>query len=231
LKWLQSNDAPTWDILDLCNLPEESLTYQTLPVLFEAANLDVTVTQEDVAPQFALPLQYETYLQEQVDKKQRHEIRRKQRRVEREAAVDFYLVGPQHDIQSEMADFITLQRASSDDKASFMNDDMRHFFTGMAEQMLEAGYLRLFFLTLNGQKVATLLAFEHDRKLLLYNSGYDASDEYAQWSPGWVLLAYAIQYAIASGCRLFDFMQGDEAYKYRFGSLDYKVMRVVVHRK
>jgi CelD/BcsL family acetyltransferase involved in cellulose biosynthesis len=39
-----------------------------------------------------------------------------------------------------------------------------------------------------------------------------------------------IQYAIAAGCRLFDFMQGDEEYKYRFGSTDYKVMRVIVHR-
>jgi len=93
LQWLQSDTAPTWDILDLCNLPQDSMTYQTLPSLYEAAGLTVTMTQEDVAPQFELPLHYETYLQNQVDKKQRHEIRRKQRRVEREAVVDFYMVG------------------------------------------------------------------------------------------------------------------------------------------
>lgn len=46
-----------------------------------------------------------------------------------------------------------------------------------------------------------------------------------------MLLAYAIQYAIAVGCQVFDFMQGDEEYKYRFGSLDYAVMRVIVSRK
>ena len=41
---------------------------------------------------------------------------------------------------------------------------------------------------------------------------------------------YAIQYSIATGCTVFDFMQGDEEYKYRFGAQDYKVMRVVIRR-
>jgi CelD/BcsL family acetyltransferase involved in cellulose biosynthesis len=45
-----------------------------------------------------------------------------------------------------------------------------------------------------------------------------------------VILAYVIEYAIAAGCSVFDFMQGNEEYKYRFGAEDYKVMRVVVRR-
>ena len=47
---------------------------------------------------------------------------------------------------------------------------------------------------------------------------------------GWVLVAYAIQFAIAVGDQVFDFMQGNEDYKYRFGSQDYAVMRVLVSR-
>ncbi|MCB0129483.1 MAG: GNAT family N-acetyltransferase, partial [Caldilineaceae bacterium] len=73
-------------------------------------------------------------------------------------------------------------------------------------------------------------AFEYNKQLLLYNSGYDP-DAHAQLSPGWVLLAYCIQYAIAVGCRVFDFMQGNEEYKYRFGSHDTRVMRIVVERQ
>ena len=82
---------------------------------------------------------------------------------------------------------------------------------------------------MDGQKAATLFAFEYDNRFLLYNSGYDP-DIFAHLSPGWVLLAYAIQYAIAAGNKLFDFMQGDEEYKFRFGSSEYKVMRVVIER-
>lgn len=227
--WLCSSQAPAWEVLDLCNLPEDSLTYRDLPALFAGPTLDVQVSQEDTAPQFALPPTYELYLQERVDKKQRHEIRRKQRRVEREAEVCFYFVEPKDNLTAEVDDFVALQRASRADKAEFMTPEMRRFFGAMAQRMQEAGYLRLCFLTLNGEKTAALLGFEYDGRYLLYNSGYDP-DAYAQFSPGWVLLAYTIQYAIAVGCHVFDFMQGDEGYKYRFGSQDYAVMRVIVTR-
>jgi CelD/BcsL family acetyltransferase involved in cellulose biosynthesis len=243
LRWLQSPQAPAWDILDLCNLPEASLTYRTLPTLCDGLVWQAEVSQEDVAPQFALPLRYETYLQELVDKKQRHEIRRKQRRAEREADVNFYIVGAngpgttrrngareaEPDLEREMEAFIQLQRASAHDKAEFMTPEMQRFFRCMAKRMLRAGYLRLCFLELNGEKAAALLAFDYDKRFWLYNSGYDPA-AHAHLSPGWVLLAYSIQYAIAAGSRLFDFMQGDEEYKYHFGSGDYKVMRVRVQR-
>lgn len=239
--WLYSSDAPEWDVLDLCNLPEQSQTYTLLPPLFETVCQNVQVMQEDVAPQFALPTHYEEYLQDQVDKKQRHEIRRKQRRAERETKMDFYIIGQPEfgrngatggralNLDAELDDFIRLQRASRDDKADFMTPHMRNFFKNMAKRMLEAGRLRLCFLKMNDQKAATLFAFEYDNRFLLYNSGYDP-DIFAHLSPGWVLLAYTIQYAIAAGNKLFDFMQGDEEYKFRFGSQEYKVMRVVVKR-
>ena len=43
LSWLQSEDAPAWDYIDLCNLPEESLSYRVLPSIFERAGLRVEV--------------------------------------------------------------------------------------------------------------------------------------------------------------------------------------------
>ncbi|MBK8050654.1 MAG: GNAT family N-acetyltransferase [Anaerolineales bacterium] len=198
--WLMSPDAPKWDGIDLCNLPEASLTYRDLPPLFAAAGCQTEIFQEDTAPQFALPRRYEDYLQEMVEKKQRHEIRRKQRRAEREAEIGLYLVGPEHVLEAEVDDFVALQRASREDKADFMTPEMRRFFSAVARRMLDAGHLRLFFLTINGEKAAALFAFEYDRRFWLYTSGYDPA-AYAQLSPGWVLLGYIIQYAIASGCR------------------------------
>ncbi len=233
-EWLLCGDAPPWDGIDFCNLPEDSPIYRLLPEIFEAAGCHTQVFQEDVAPQFSLPLRYESYLQEQVDKKQRHEIRRKQRRAEREALIRFEIIGAQDglsaaELESEVRDFIVLQRASAADKEAFMTAEMQKFFVALAHKMYAAGYLRLCFLTIDGEKAATLFAFEYERHFLLYNSGYDP-DAYAQLSPGWALLAYCIQYAIAVGCTKFDFMQGDEEYKYRFGGQEYKVMRAIIRR-
>lgn len=239
LDWLDSADAPAWDGMDLCNLPQDSVTYELFPPFLQQAGYRTQVFDEDTAPQFPLPMRYEQYLHDQVSKKQRHEIRRKQRRAEREADVRFYIVGGPVGEQSEfeaierfeaeVRDFIALQRASATDKNAFMTPEMQRFFMTMARRMFEAGYLRLCFLTLNGEKAAALFAFEYERQFLLYNSGYDPA-AHAQLSPGWVLQAYCIQYAIAVGCHKFDFMQGDEEYKYRFGGRDYRVLRLIVRR-
>ena len=229
LDWLYSEEAPTWGVVDLCNLPSASTTYTWLPEMAQARGVEVKVFQEDVAPAISLPDRYSTYLDEQVDKKQRHEIRRKLRRIEREANVGLYVVGPVHDLDAEVTEFIRLQKASGADKADFMDAEMQSFFRKMSKVMFEAGHLRLMFLTLNGEPAATLLAFTYDGRFLLYNSGFNPQ-LHAQLSPGWVILSYATQYAIASGHRVFDFMQGDEEYKSRFGSVDYPVMRVLLER-
>lgn len=227
--WLNGPDAPAWDVLDLCNLPEASPSCGLLPELWPADRGQLELFQEDVAPAIALPARFEEYLQHWVDKKQRHEIRRKQRRAEREADVGLSLVGPDQNLAAEVDDFIALQMMSRDDKAIFMDQEMQRFFHAVARTTAASGHLRLFFLTLNGEKAAVLYAFEYNRQLLLYNSGYDP-DSYAHLSPGWVLLTYAIQYAIANGFQLFDFMQGDEEYKFHFGSRAFNVMRVTIHR-
>lgn len=232
-RWLESDQAPDWDILDLCNLPEESCTHSCLPGLWQRTGYRLEVFQEDVAPRIHLPAHFEDYLLHQVEKKQRHEIRRKQRRVERESEAGFYLVDPSipdPELKREIDSFVALQRMSRPDKEEFMTPEMAQFFQKMARRMLDAGYLRLAFLTMDGRRAATLFAFEYKGALLLYNSGYDTGD-LAMYSPGWVLLTYLIQYSIATGMRLFDFLQGDEEYKYRFGSVDYRVMRVIVHRE
>jgi len=62
----------------------------------------------------------------------------------------------------------------------------------------------------------------------VYNSGL--SQEYRELSPGWVLLGYLLRWANENQRKTFDFMRGDEDYKYRFGALNRSVMRVKVER-
>ncbi|NJN79266.1 MAG: GNAT family N-acetyltransferase [Anaerolineales bacterium] len=44
-------------------------------------------------------------------------------------------------------------------------------------------------------------------------------------SPGWVLLSHTIQWCCENDRYEFDFMRGDEDYKYRFGGVNKFVMR------
>jgi len=52
-----------------------------------------------------------------------------------------------------------------------------------------------------------------------------------EFSPGWVLLGSLLQWANERHVAEFDFMRGDEEYKYRFGAVDRFVVRAVAERR
>ncbi|MFQ5814423.1 MAG: GNAT family N-acetyltransferase, partial [Anaerolineae bacterium] len=79
------------------------------------------------------------------------------------------------------------------------------------------------------EKAATMLNFDYRDSILVYNSGYNPR-KYARLSPGIVLLSYCIQWAIESGRAKFDFLRGDEEYKYRFGAQPTEIYRLLIAR-
>ena len=91
-----------------------------------------------------------------------------------------------------------------------------------------AGWLQLAFLTVGDEKAAGYLNFDYANQIWVYNSGINFN--FSSISPGWVLLGYLIQWAIENGRETFDFMRGDEVYKYRFGGQDKFVIRAQVAR-
>jgi CelD/BcsL family acetyltransferase involved in cellulose biosynthesis len=98
----------------------------------------------------------------------------------------------------------------------------------MSRTTAEAGALRLCFLWIDGRRASGTLSFADGDRWLLYNSGYDP--EYRQQSVGLLLKAWSIRYAIENGFREYDFLRGDEAYKYDLGGRDRKLFRYVLER-
>jgi len=237
LDWLIGPEAPAWDALDLCNQPTLSLAHSRLPELVRERGWLAEVSQEDVCPVIALPRAsgepgfdaWEAYLAT-LDKKERHEIRRKLRRVEREAPdAELRFVRGTEGLTDAVNAFIALHRLSRRDKDAFMDEQMQGFFHALAATCVEHGWLQLSFLEVGGEPIATYFCFEYKNEVLVYNSGYDPQ-AYSQLSPGWVLLARLIQEAIAQGCARFDFLQGNEDYKHRFGGVDEPVYRTLIRR-
>ena len=217
LAFLVSEQAPHWDTIQFCSLPPSSTAYRVLADQAEAMQLVVRRRIQERCPVIKLPTSWEQYLTS-LDKKQRHEIRRKLRRAETQADINWYVVDPQtHDLAAEMEVFIELHRLSSSEKDVFMDGRMKGFFFEMAKALAERQWLNLSFIEMNGQKAAGLLSFDYNDEFQVYNSGYDVT-HYGHLSPGIVLTAYAIRQAIERGRRTFDFLRGDEEYKYRMGA-------------
>ena len=63
-----------------------------------------------------------------------------------------------------------------------------------------------------------MLVFDFANTFFLYNSGFNP-DLYSQLGTGNVLTAYTIQQAIEQKKQTYDFLSGDEEYKFRFGAV------------
>jgi len=108
---------------------------------------------------------------------------------------------------------------SRSDKSDFMTDDMRRFFHQMIHATYAGGFLHLAFLEVDGVKAATYLSFDYNQKRLVFNSGLE-TEGFQALSAGILLAARIIDEAIRSGYSEFDFLRGDEKYKYQLGAKD-----------
>ena len=216
------------DRIQLCNLPRESTAFRALAECARARGMTVECRVQDRCPVIELPASWEEYL-ETLDKKQRHELRRKIRRAESQAGTKCYAVdsAQEYDVAAQMEDFIELHRLSRPEKNVFMDEGMRRFFIEVAGVVAERDWLQLSFLEIDGKKAAALFSFSYNQSYQVYNSGYDP-DLYGQFSPGIVLIAYCIQSAIGRGYRTFDFLRGEEEYKYRMGAKPTDVHELII---
>jgi CelD/BcsL family acetyltransferase involved in cellulose biosynthesis len=227
LAWLEGPQAPSFRLLDWYNLLETS---PTLPALQEAARQRGWAYSQELlqhCPYIPLPGDWETYLAS-IDKKQRHEIRRKMRRAEEyDQSVRWYIVQEVAHLDSEMEGFFALM-AQDPEKARFLTPIMRQQMKASAQAAFQAGWLQLSFLEVDGKKTAGYINFDYDNHIWVYNSGLDFG--YRELSPGWVLLGYLLQWANEHKRGYFDFMRGDEDYKYKFGAVDRRVVRAMLRK-
>ncbi len=227
LDTLARPDFPAWDELHLCTLPATSPTCAMLREQAQARNLNVESCRHDVAPIIELPATWDDYLAT-LEKKQRHEVRRKLRRVE-ESPTKWYALDATQTVEVPILDFIELHKTSRPDKHLFMDTRMQGFFVDMARTLHARGWLLLQFLEIEGVRAAALLSFVYHNDVFVYNSGYDAV-KYGAYSPGIVLFARSIQDAIQAKRRRYDFLRGNEEYKYRFGAHDTQVLELHIRK-
>jgi len=228
LEFCATGSAAACSRFDWYNLPEDSPTLSALES--ESFNRGWNFTKEPFRPALSVPLpgDFETYLAG-IDKKQRHEIRRKIRRAESdERNVTWYMVDDESSLDAEIDDFLSLM-ANDQNKEEFLSEVMRAQMRTSVHAAFQAGWLQLAFMEVGGAKAAGYLNFDYDNRIYVYNSGLDFN--YGDLSPGWVLLGYLLQWANENGRSEFDFMRGDEDYKYKFGGIKRDVMRVKIERK
>lgn len=174
----------------------------------------VSCVAMDVTVELDLPGTWEGYLA-LLDGKQRHEVRRKLRKLRSAGRVHSRFIEKSEAVVDAMDVFLRLFRKSNQDKAMFMTAKRESFFRSLMRAMAQVGLLRLSILELDGDPVAATICFDYENTVYLYNSGYDP--DYGSLSVGLVSKILCIKDSIDRGRVKFDFLKGAEEYKYRLG--------------
>jgi CelD/BcsL family acetyltransferase involved in cellulose biosynthesis len=82
----------------------------------------------------------------------------------------------------------------------------------------KTGLLRLYALRLGNRTVAALYALASKGRVFYYIGGFDP--DHSALGLGTILLGHAIAEAEREGAKRFDFLRGQEPYKYRWGGID-----------
>lgn len=225
-----------WDVVDLRRLRSADPTLSALEAAFRAGAADhawqVTREPEDVCPVVSAPsADWDEYLAT-LDKKARHEIRRKWRRAEGAGEISVSVDVPS---DAGLERFIDLHQARFAQDGLFPDTEggarSRRFVRRLAELERDdpdGGQLRLAEVRVGEAALFTALAFEDETTCFLYNAGMDPAA--SQLSPGVVGAAAYIRDRLGAGKRRFDFLRGDEPYKYEWGASDEVIERLLVVR-
>jgi CelD/BcsL family acetyltransferase involved in cellulose biosynthesis len=210
--------------LDLHYLRDGSPELEALRNAAGSLDLVQDLTQEEVSPRVTLEGSFETYLSQTLNKKDRHELRRKLRRLGAEQPDWSLITLGELGLDQALDAFFVLLRASGAHKVEFLNPKVEKFIRAACARFEARGWLRLQFIRASGRLIAATCGFTVSGIWNLYNSGYDP--EQAALSPGLICVAEGIRVAIEEGCQVADFLRGSEAYKYHLGAKDRPLWRL-----
>jgi CelD/BcsL family acetyltransferase involved in cellulose biosynthesis len=195
---------------------------ETIKALKGLQGWTLQVEKQEVAPYIELPESWDEYLLS-LERKQRKELKRKIRRLEEKNS--FYQCKPET-VRQDFEEFVKLHRLSDPDKNKFMSEKMKEFFWAVKTCKFPGWQSHLCFLRIDKKVVASVMTFESDDEVWLYNSGYDP--EFSYYSVGLLLKSYKIKKAIEDGKKRYDFLRGNERYKYDLGAKDLQLYQIVI---
>ncbi len=228
------DDAGQWDVVDLRRLRCGDPAADALATAFRNAAQEcrwtVAVDREDVCPVTTIPedVDFDGFLAT-LDKKERHEIRRKIRRAESAGQVRL-AISPTP--LGDLDDFIELHQKRWGAEGLFPatpgGDCSRQFLRNLFRDFGPNGAAKLTRLTVGDRLVGSGIHFDDGQRIGYYNAGVDPDAR--DLSPGVLMVAEYVKLAIASGRRQIDFLRGNEPYKYAWGAVDEPIQRILVSR-
>jgi dTDP-4-amino-4,6-dideoxygalactose transaminase/CelD/BcsL family acetyltransferase involved in cellulose biosynthesis len=182
-----------------------------------ATFLDANVLGTSGSPVLHIQGRHWDEVLERMSRNLRQQVRRKERNLHRGHDVRFRLSDTNERLEQDLETLFQLHAARWGKKAEWFTATQA-FHRAFAKLAFERGWLRLWLLEVDGAPVAAWYGFRYGGTESYYQAG--RKPEWDRASVGFVLLAHSIRAAVEDGMREYRFLEGGEAYKYRFATED-----------
>ncbi|MDQ3815120.1 MAG: GNAT family N-acetyltransferase, partial [Armatimonadota bacterium] len=185
-----------------------------------AAHAGWHVTDAEACPVLTLPATWDEYVRS-LGKNMREQIKRYPKRLEKQFAVQYELAQDEAAVQRALTDLFRLhgKRWRARGQTGVLATPRRQkFHRAVCAAFLRQDWLRLWTLRCDGEAACVLLNYFYGGRYYFFIGGFEP--ELMRWSVGTCLFAKAIQHAIEEDATEFDFLRGEEEYKYRLGAIN-----------
>ncbi len=218
-------DAP-WDRVRAGDMLESAQLLEAAATL-DADRYLVEVDEDKICPRMDLPGDAEAFMQ-QMSSKNRKMLRQYTRKLEA-AGAEFEQVTDAAELNGALADLFVLHKqrwTSRGESGNFGDDPVQGFHQEVAARLLADGRLGLYAMKAEGKRFAMLYGFRDGKTFSYFQAGMDP--EWANLSPGFVLIGHVVRDAIDRGITDFDFLRGPESYKQRWTKVERITRRATV---
>ena len=193
---------------NITNITLDSLHFFQIQNLVKKIDFKtVKIKKSDLAVNLLLPKSYDEYLAS-LTKKNRHELRRKKRKFDKEN-ISYKL---EESIEQDIFEiFISQHKTSKGEKGNFMTDMVEEYF----RNLLNLEGWKIYYTNTDNGVISTAFCYENENGCYLYNSSRNKEFDYI--NPGIILYDLIIQKLIEREMNFFDFLKGTERYKYDLG--------------
>lgn len=215
VEYLRSADLK-FDFFEIRDVSESFDTMRLLPEYLGESGFKFYTYKGTVCPQVSLPSSWPEFLQH-LGGNLRYQLKKKTDRMKKNFNVEFQLAGnSEAEVEAAVREFSVIHGERWESMGylnAFRNEHFLAFHIEVSQKFARRGWLRMYFLSVDGKRVAVNFDFNFRKRIYFYHGNAFGPEEVMKYSPGFLLRCAAIEDGIAEGMEVYDMLRGNETYK------------------
>lgn len=225
--YLFSEKSHEWDSMLLRDMPSDSLFLMYFIKNIRRNGKYYDINESSYCPQLILDNHEEHYFEKQLKKRQKR-LRYDLRVLERSGDVEHNIIQAV-DVDDNLRKCFSLHKERWGNSKS-SNPNIYMFLEIFIERCKKYKWVNLELLKINGQEIASLLLLEYNNTLSMYLMAVDTNYN-SKISVGNIITGLSIEKAIVDGNHVYDFLKGDEEYKFYWSKEGKRCMDFLTYRR